>query len=145
MVRIYQGLIKRRCTFSGLRKTVMHIVDALIHRCCIFMTFIKSWCAFLRRSQWGATPIRQYKLSIYDACRMYEPGSCVPVSRPTMSYSVGLPNAQALCTPPSRKLRDVSGSLHPHDEVADSLRLGALFVHSTQEIFGRLRLCAPPC
>ena len=83
--------------------------------------------------------------------------SCIP-SCHELSYdetAAGL----TLCAPPaSRKLRDVSGSLHPHDEVADSLRLGALFVHSTHEISGAsqafctpmmkiadsLRRCAPP-
>ena len=65
------------------------------------MTFINSWCAFLRRSQWVAMPIVQNKLKTYAACRTAELDSCVPVSRPTMSYSVlSLPNAQALCTPP---------------------------------------------
>ena len=58
--------------------------------------------------------------------------------------------------PPSRKWRDVSGSSHSHDEFADSLRLSAHFVHSTDENCGtpqalcaslmksydRLRLCA---
>ena len=50
--------------------------------------------------------------------------SCIPGSRPTMNYSVlSLPNAQALCTPHQDNLRDVSGFLHPHDEIADNLRL----------------------
>ena len=67
------------------------------------------------------------------------------------SFRLGAP-------PPSRKLWDVSGSVHPRDEIADSLRLRTLFVHSTHENWGtsqalrtpmmkivdRLRLCAPP-
>ena len=28
----FQGLIKRRCAFSGFHKTVMHILEALIQR-----------------------------------------------------------------------------------------------------------------
>ena len=62
---------------------------------------------------------------MHATCRIYELDSCNPVSRPTMNYSVmSLPKAQALCPPPpSRKLRGVSGFLHPHDELADSLRL----------------------
>ena len=79
------------------------------------MTFIKSWCTFSRRSQWGATPIRQNGLSMHAARRTYELDSCIPVSRPTMNYSVmSLPKARALCTPPITK------------------------------IAGHLRLCAPP-
>ena len=36
--------------------------------------------------------------------------------------------------PPARKLWDVSGAVHPHHKIADSLRLLALFVHSSHEI-----------
>ena len=83
---------------------------------------------------------------MHAACKMYELDSCIPVSRPTMNYSVmSLPKAQALCTPPSRKLLGVSGFLHPHDEFADSLRLPAHVVRPLTKIAGRLRLCAPPC
>ena len=69
--------------------------------------------------------------------------SCIP-SYHELSYDENADGLR-LCAPPaSRKLRDVSGSLHPHDEVADSLRLGALFVHSIQEIFGTSQaFCTP--
>ena len=64
-----------------------------------------------------------------------------------------------LCAPPAaRKLRDVSGSVHPHHKIADSLRLWALFALATHQKCGtsqalcapmmkiadRRRLCAPP-
>ena len=132
--------------FSGLHKPAMHIVEALIHRSCIFLSFIKSWCAFLRRSQWGATPIHQNKLNIYAACRIYELGSCIPGSRPTMHDSVpSLANAQALCPPahhancgtspafctPMMKLPTVSGFEH-------------VWCTPLTKIAGRLRLFAPP-
>ena len=39
---------------------------------------------------------------------------------------------QFLCTPRT-KWRDVSGGLHAHDEIAESLRLSALFGHATPE------------
>ena len=50
-----------------------------------------------------------------------------------------------LCAPPaSQKLRDVSGSLHPHGEVADSLRLCAFFVHSIHQNSGTSQArCTP--
>ena len=82
---------------------------------------------------------------------------CVPLYH-ELSYDEIVAGLR-LCAPPaSRKLRDVSGSGRPHGEVADSLRLGALFVHPIQEMFGTsqafctpmmkiadsLRLCAPP-
>ena len=41
------------------KKNRVHIAEALIQGICIFSTFIKSWCASLRRSPWGAMPIRQ--------------------------------------------------------------------------------------
>ena len=109
-----------------------------------FVAFIKSWCAFLRRSPWVAMPIRQNK---FAARRIVDRDSCIPVSRPTMNYSVlSLPNAQALCTPhpPSRKLRGVSRFLHPHDEVADRSGFEHFLCTPLTKIAGRLRLFAPP-
>ena len=48
------------------------------------------------------------------------------------------------CTLHSRKLWGVSGSWHPHDEFADSLRLSAHVVHSTDENCGTPQaLCTP--
>ena len=44
--------------------------------------------------------------------------------------------------PHSRKLWDASGGLRPHAEIADSLRLFALFVRSAPTLAGRLRLFA---
>ena len=63
-----------------------------------------------------------------------------------------------LCAPPFTKLVGRLRLFAPHRKIADSLRLLALFVHSTHEIFGTsqafcnpmmklpysLRLCAPP-
>ena len=50
-----------------------------------------------------------------------------------------------LCAPPaSRKLGDVSGSLHPQHKIADSLRLWALFVLTTRQKCGTSQaLCTP--
>ena len=59
------------------------------------------------------------------ARRNNELDSCIPVSRRTINCSVmNLRKSPVLGTPltkgghpPSRKLRDVSGFLHPHDEI----------------------------
>ena len=49
-----------------------------------------------------------------------------------------------LCAPPSRKLWDVSGCLHPDHKIADCLRLGALSVLSTHQKRGAFQaLCTP--
>ena len=101
----------------------------------------------MRRSQWGAMPIRQNGLHTHATCRIYELDSCTPVSRPTMNYSVmNLPKAQALCTPhhencgtsqafctPRMNLPTASGSDSEH-----FLRI------PFTKIVGRLRLLSTP-
>ena len=64
------------------------------------MTFAKSWCTVLGRSQWGAMSTQANSSNKYVARRIYELDSCILVSRLTVSCSVmNLPKAQALCTP----------------------------------------------
>ena len=126
------------------------------------MTSIKSWCTFLRRSQWGAMSIRQNKLKVYAACRICELDSCIPVSRPTMNYSVmSLPKAQALCTPhhencgtsqafctPMVNLPTVSGSVHflrtPLTKIVGRLRLSSTPMMKLPTVSGSEHfLCIP--
>ena len=66
------------------------------------------------------------------------------VSGSVQPHDASCRQAQALRTPHSRNLRDVSGCLHPHHKIADSLRLLALFVHSTHEVSGTSKaFCTP--
>ena len=83
--------------------------------------------------------------------------SCIPPYH-ELSYDEIVAGFRLGAPPASRKLGDVSGSLHPHHKIADSLRLWALFVLATHQKCGTsqalctpmmkiadsLRLCAPP-
>ena len=110
--------------FSGLHKTVMRTVEALIPRSCACYDFHKIVVHIFEALTVGSNvhTAKQIKKHM-PRVELMRWTRAFPVSRPTMNDSVlSLPNAQAL-PPPSRKLRDVSRVLHPHDEIADRLRL----------------------
>ena len=68
-----------------------------------------------------------FECSAHENCGASQAG-CSPM--------MNLPTVSGSANPSSRKLWDVSGCLHPHHKIADSLSLLALFVHSTHEMFG---------
>ena len=98
------------------------------------------------RTQQQIKKKKQHKERRNATRRIYELDSCIPVSRPTMNDSVlSLPSAQALCTPPSRKLRGVSGFFAPPMmKLPTASGFERLLCTPLTKIAGRLRLGAPP-
>ena len=78
----------------------MRIVDALMQRSYIFYDLHKIVVHIFEALTMGSNAHKAKSNKIYATCRICELGSCIPVPRPTMNYSVmSLPKAQALCTP----------------------------------------------
>ena len=120
----------------------------------MFLTFIKSCMPYAEIRL--ASCIRASHLTMN--CRMVKlPTVLGPVHPPLAKIPGRLRlfappwrscrQSQALstsCAPHSSKLRDVSGSVYPHGEIVDSLRLWALCVHSAHQHCGTPRaLCTP--
>ena len=67
-------------------------------------------------------------LSIHQHCGVSQ-ALCTPMMK--------IADSLRLCAPPSRKLGDVSGFVHPHMKMADSLRLRAFFcAHHSRTLRG---------
>ena len=80
-------------------------------------------------------------MTIADSLRLCAPPFTKIAGRRPHDTNCGTSEALA---PPSRKGRDVSGSVHPHMKMADRLRLRALCVHSAHENCGTSQaFCTP--
>ena len=93
----------------------MHIVGALVQRSCMFYDLHKIVVRIFEALTIGSDVHTTNKFKNHmPHVEIYEFGSCAPVPRPTMNYSVmSLTKAQALCTPP------------PITQIAGRLRLFA--------------------
>ena len=126
----------------------------------VFQAFIQSWHKASDLHKILMHNVADLHKFQYATCRDYRLDSCILAPHRTMSCRMMKlrPASGSVHPPPHENWGDVSGSLHPHHKIADSLRLWALSVHSTRQTCGTsqalcmpmmkiadsLKLCAPP-